>query len=247
MPIVLPSWRSAKADLIAEAEAKLRANYVKNLALHGLAPGWALSTKPLPGFLEPFVKDIIQLKYFQAIELLNLVEEKLNEKARYYGDTALAELMTIETLYYIHGNDQQSLKYAKNLLYTLVDADKDECTKQLDNCFKYIQNHPVKDRALARSLLEGPWQNNQCQPRRKRSPSPRMKERFTHSGNATVKRQRYSQSSVNYDLPTTSTRTRRNSRSTNQHRRRGRRSYHSRADPHQTRPLRLSSDEKALI
>lgn len=156
LPTALPTWKSAKDDFIAEAEAKLKADHLMILKLYRYLPAWSLGMEALPDFLKPFIEDIIELKRTQALDFLSLIEKKLKENAQHYATRAEAQFMSVDYMYCVQNNDEKGWITAKDLLGALIDRETIRYMEGLEHELKYIQNHPVKDADLTQLILEGP-------------------------------------------------------------------------------------------
>jgi hypothetical protein len=181
-PSALPTWRQARSNMSAEAKALARASHLDRLATQDLLPSWSLGLDPIPGFLEPHLTSIIQLRKHHAIETMQLAKEQLTLRAQEHRAVGEACLLTCETLY---GDDQNAWTQARELLTTLIGGDKTRCISALNKRVEQISANPTKDETISSFLTAGSrnqGRRTQNRPRsrsrsRSRSQSPRRGRR----------------------------------------------------------------------
>lgn len=160
-PAALPTWRSARSNLSAEAKAQARMAHIDQLINQGLLPGWAIGIDPIPGFLEPCIDEFVRLKRHHGIEVLQLAKTQLLARSKEHSTVGQACLLTCETIY---AQDPEAWNRAKDLLSTLVGGDKARCTTGLNKRQEYVSQHAISNKDIIDLI--------QCTPRNKSRRAP---------------------------------------------------------------------------
>jgi hypothetical protein len=146
-------WRQARSLLAAQAKAEARAEHLDLLKNAGLLPAWALGLDNIPGYLEPEIDRIIDLKKHHAIEVLQTSRDLLLSRARTHATTGRASLITCEILY---KDDKASWAQARDLLAQLVGTDRSKCATSLRNRLDSLRDNPIPTDDIRASLIDGP-------------------------------------------------------------------------------------------
>jgi hypothetical protein len=154
-PTRLPVWTSAKANLLSAVESQLQADHLYKLIIDGSTPDWSYGLTPLPGFLQSFAKDFVELLRQQAVERVQLGKMKLDEKTKQLTNTAESLLNNVENIY-AQRKDVKGWEFAKELVVAFVNRDKHRCVKDLERSLRYTQNNPVQDKWLMETLIKKP-------------------------------------------------------------------------------------------
>ena len=161
----LETWRRTRGHMSSEAKALARAQHLTRLADNDSIPAWSVGMDILPGFLQPVIQDLTQLRHMQALELLRSANESLVTKATEHSVQGRACRTTLELLY---GEDIVGLNRALGKIHTLVNRDRDDCIALLARRRELLTANPIAD-----SLIEENLSTLSVPVLRNRSRSPR--------------------------------------------------------------------------
>jgi hypothetical protein len=148
------TWRIARASLSQEARNHTRANNLEYMATNDLIPEWALGMAPIPGYLEPCITDLIQLRRQQGTDMLVKGSEALKKKAQQQKLVGEAQTTAFRQLY---GTNRQGLQKAEDKIKELIARDNASCAETLKSRTNATRDNFITDHMIAESLTMRSW------------------------------------------------------------------------------------------
>ena len=137
---------------------------------NSLLPNWSFGTQSIPGYLEPVISDLVELRHHQAQELLLTGSRALSLRVQHHRRVGQAQTTAYRDLY---GTDSQSLKKAEGKMKELVTRDNKDCMDTLNHRTEEIRANPIDDNQIIETLIHRPATSlRRSEPSRTRSRSP---------------------------------------------------------------------------
>ena len=148
-PEGLPFFRRARGCYSAEARANSRAQHLDRLGDNGKPPRWAYGIGPMPSYMTPVAKELVDIKKRHALDFTRAVARSLRESSQASRRQGNLNLDTVQTIY---GQDTKGFDRAATKLTTLVNRDNTQENERLSKREELIGRSPTTDTDIADHL-----------------------------------------------------------------------------------------------